>query len=472
MSTPFSFTIDTFESIADTITPVSIYLKLRDLYPASLLLESSDYRGDENSISYICADPVSVFSLDGEHILSKLPGHSPELKLLKNKQGLIAELDAHRDKIKAMASKEALPHVGLFGYSGFSAIPYIEKITFDNPVPEPEKIPHAVYSLYRYVIRFDHFSNTVKVITIRHNADNALSSEQFFKLIKPSASIQYPFGITGEEESNFSDQSFENVIVKMKQHIARGDVFQIVPSRKFSQKFTGDDFNVYRALRCINPSPYLFYFDYGAYKIFGSSPEAHLQVKDGVAEIHPIAGTYKRTGIAESDKTLADKLLNDPKENAEHVMLVDLARNDLSKHCRSVQVASYKEVQFYSHVIHLVSKVTGTLNKKEELVTLLLDSLPAGTLSGAPKYRALELINEYEGAGRGFYGGGLGYLGLECDCVHAIMIRTFLSKGNTLFYQAGAGVVASSVPASEVAEVANKITALRKAVIKGAELLI
>jgi len=214
----------------------------------------------------------------------------------------------------------------------------------------------------------------------------------------------------------------------------------------------------------------LFYFDYGSFKIFGSSPEAHLVIKGKEATIHPIAGTFKRTGNDEADAELAKQLLDDPKENSEHVMLVDLARNDLSRTGSEVTVDTYKEVQYFSHVIHLVSKVTGLLKDNMTSSQMIAGTFPAGTLSGAPKVRAMQLINEYEQTRRGFYGGAIGFMGFNGDFNHAIMIRSFLSKGNSLFYQAGAGVVAKSSEVSELQEVNNKLAALRTAINLAAEL--
>jgi len=244
----------------------------------------------------------------------------------------------------------------------------------------------------------------------------------------------------------------------------RGDVFQIVLSRRFEQPFTGDELNVYRALRSINPSPYLFFFDYGDYKLMGSSPEAQIIIKNGKAVVHPIAGTFKRTGDDETDKKEADRLLLDAKENAEHVMLVDLARNDLSRLCDDVKVEHYREVQYFSHVIHLVSEVSGSVRPGTNPFELLAKTFPAGTLSGAPKIKAMQLIDAFEPTARGSYGGGIGFVGFDGSCNHAIMIRTFLSKQNTLVYQAGAGVVAASKPENELQEVNNKLGALKKAI--------
>ena len=226
----------------------------------------------------------------------------------------------------------------------------------------------------------------------------------------------------------------------------------------------GDEFNVYRALRSVNPSPYLFFFDYGDYKLMGSSPEAQLVIQNDKAFVHPIAGTFKRTGDDDADKMATEALLKDSKENAEHVMLVDLARNDLSRLCDEVKVEHYKQVQYFSHVIHLVSEVTGKVREGSNPFELVAKTFPAGTLSGAPKFKAIGLIDAYEPTPRSYYGGAIGFMGFDGSCNHAIMIRTFLSMNNTLTYQAGAGVVAASNPESELQEVNNKLRALKKAI--------
>lgn len=253
---------------------------------------------------------------------------------------------------------------------------------------------------------------------------------------------------------------------KAKEHCFRGDVFQLVLSRRFFQNFKGDEFNVYRTLRSINPSPYLFFFDYGDFKIFGSSPEAQLIVQDGKAEIHPIAGTFKKTGDDKKDLISAKELAKDPKENSEHVMLVDLARNDLSRNGTNVVVEKNREIQFYSHVIHLVSKVTCKMKTTTNTFRVVADTFPAGTLSGAPKHKALQLIDKYEKIKRNFYGGAIGYMDFNGNFNHAIIIRSFLSLNNQLHYQAGAGIVADSIPESELQEVYNKLGALDKALIQ------
>jgi anthranilate synthase component 1 len=343
-------------------------------------------------------------------------------------------------------------------------VQHFEDIKFSSVAPEDQQIPLMQYHIYRYIIAIDHFKNEITLFKNTFNGDDNEDLEKLEYIIQNKNFPEYDFKIDGEEESNLSNEGFMEMVEQMKKHILRGDVFQIVPSRAYSQGFLGDEFNVYRCLRSINPSPYLFYFDYGSFKLFGSSPEAQITIKDNVANIFPIAGTFKRTGNDEEDAELARKLEQDPKESAEHVMLVDLARNDLSRHCSGVEVKSFKEVQYYSHLIHLVSKVSGNLQPNVSAFKVVADTYPAGTLSGAPKYRAMQLIDEYEGLGRNFYAGAIGYMGFDDQFNHAIMIRTFMSKNNQLHYRAGAGIVADSVAINELNEVNNKIAALRKAI--------
>ena len=352
---------------------------------------------------------------------------------------------------------------GLFGYFTHEAVEHFETIKLKpETVDNPRKIPTLKYHIYRYIIAVDHFKNELYIFENGLDSDGS-GLEKVEYLIKNKNFPEYHFELNGAESSNITDEGFMAMVEQMKKHIYRGDVFQIVPSRAFSTPFLGDEFNVYRALRSINPSPYLFYFDYGSYRIFGSSPEAQITIKNRVASIFPIAGTIKRTGDDENDIIEARRLENDPKESAEHVMLVDLARNDLSRHCEQVKVEAFKQVQYYSHLIHLVSHVSGKLLPGASSFKIVADTFPAGTLSGAPKYRAMEIIYENENIKRSFYSGAIGFLGFNGDFNHAIMIRSFLSKNNVLHYQAGAGIVADSVPQNELNEVNNKIAALRLA---------
>jgi anthranilate synthase component I len=456
--------------LADTTTPVSIYLRLRDVFPNSLLLESSDYHSRENSLSYVCCEPISGLVLNDGTLKKTYPDGSEEnfaageFELLGQLNDFIASFDTTPNTTKIISN-------GIFGYFTHEAVEHFETIRLKQVDNNPRKIPVMQYHIYRYIIAIDHFKNELYIF---HNqpegeAENG-GLEKVADLIKNKNFPEYTFESKGDEQSNLTNEEFMALVEKMKEHIYRGDVFQIVPSRAFSRKFLGDEFNVYRALRSINPSPYLFYFDYGDFRIFGSSPEAQITIKNNVASIFPIAGTFKRSGDDEKDAELARALENDPKESAEHVMLVDLARNDLSRHCGNVEVKAFKEVQYYSHLIHLVSHVSGKLLPGVSSFKVVADTYPAGTLSGAPKYRAMEIIDENEKTKRSFYSGAIGFLGFNGDFNHAMMIRSFLSKNNTLHYQAGAGIVAGSIAESELKEVDNKIAALRKAVELAEEL--
>lgn len=448
--------------LADTTTPVSIYLRLRDTFPNSLLLESSEYHSRDNNISYICCQPLAGITLDEHDFVIQYPN---EQKITKKATtiNLTEEVANFRDSFQDQKIEDVnVLSNGLFGYFTFDAIEHFEDIQLTAEINITRKIPFMQYHIYKYVIAIDHFRNQLYIFeNLLEGQESDIESMEY--LIQNKNFPEYSFQLKGEESSNMTDVDFKNLVEKMKIHIRRGDVFQIVPSRGFSSPFTGDEFNVYRALRSINPSPYLFYFDYGDFKLFGSSPEAQLTIKKDEATIYPIAGTFKRTGDLEKDEKIAEELKNDPKESAEHVMLVDLARNDLSRHCTNVQVKSYKEAQYYSHIIHLVSKVTGKLKPNTNPFEVVADTYPAGTLSGAPKHMALTLIDRYEGLQRSFYSGALGYMGFNGDFNHAIMIRSFLSKKNVLHYQAGAGIVLDSDPEKELQEVNNKIAALRKA---------
>jgi anthranilate synthase component 1 len=454
--------------LADTTTPVSIYLRLRDVFPNTLLLESSDYHSRENSVSYVCAEPVAGMVLQNGLLSAYFPDGTKEEK---KDFVLTAEIEAFKARFTPdkLEDKRYISS-GLFGYFTWNAVQHFEDITFSSVSPKAEEIPLMQYHIYRYIIAIDHFRNEVTLFKNIFNGDGTTDLEKIEYIIQNKNFPEYGFKPNGEEKSNLTDEDFMEIVEKMKKHILRGDVFQIVPSRAFKQGFLGDEFNVYRCLRSINPSPYLFYFDYGSFKLFGSSPEAQITIKNNVANIFPIAGTFKRTGNDEEDAEQARKLEQDPKESAEHVMLVDLARNDLSRHCSGVEVKSFKEVQYYSHLIHLVSKVSGKLQENVPAFKVVADTYPAGTLSGAPKYRAMQLIDEYEGLGRNFYAGALGYMGFNDEFNHCIMIRTFMSKNNELHYRAGAGIVADSVPVNELNEVNNKIAALRKAIEMATEI--
>ena len=449
--------------LADTITPVAVYYKIRDKYANSILLESGDYHRNQKNFSYICFNPIATIKVENNIISQTFPdGSSTSLEI--NKDINVAEEIHKFTKRFDVNSDEDFKFInnGIFGYTAYDAVKYFEDVQISKK-DDSITIPDVYYAVYQNIIAINHFKNEAYIFAhCYEGTENNI--HQVDDLINVKAFAEYSFKTNGEITSNATDEEFREQVERAKKHCARGDVFQLVLSRRFSQQFKGDDFNVYRALRSINPSPYLFYFDYGSFKIFGSSPEAQLIVSNGMAEIHPIAGTFKRTGDDTQDAELAEKLKKDDKENAEHVMLVDLARNDLSRHGSHVKVDTYREVQFFSHVIHLVSKVTGQKHKETSTMQVVADTFPAGTLSGAPKHRAMQLIEQYEKTSRSSYGGAIGFMDFEGNFNHAIMIRTFLSKDYKLNWQAGAGMVSKSNAESELQEVYNKLGALTKAI--------
>ena len=437
----------------------------------TVLLESSDYHGNDNSFSYICFDPVARFEFDGIRISASFPGSETEIIPVSDKSLLQNYIQAFRGNFKSQPNEFPFISNGLFGHISYSAVQFFEDIELHTKQSENE-VPMMVYQAFRYIIAINHFKDELYIFQHSYEYEGQEVERETLdyieSLIKSRNYPTYSFRLTGGETSNVTDEEYLDMVRQGISHCHRGDVFQLVLSRRFASPFQGDEFNVYRALRSLNPSPYLFYFDYGNYKLFGSSPESQIVIKERKATIYPIAGTFRRTGDDAADAELAQKLYNDPKETAEHVMLVDLARNDLSRNCDVVKVETFKEIQYYSHVIHLVSKVVGDMNKDVEPLQIVGETFPAGTLSGAPKHMAMRLIDRYEPTSRGFYAGCIGFMDFNGDFNQAIMIRTFLSRNNTLFYQAGAGVVAKSNPESELQEVNNKLMALRAA-IKQAE---
>ncbi len=464
--------------MADVFTPVGIYLRLRDRFRDTVLLESSDHHVAENSYSFICINAIGGIEISSaKSVEFKLPGQKPEKIEIGNLTDVPKLLSDFMHKFDAVKGeiKEARFAQGLYGYTTYDAVQFFDSIPSrssnassvsdlsQNSSLEQDAIPLVRYRLYQYVIAVNHFKDELIICeNLIHGIESELTAVE--SIIYSKDVPVYPFKAKGGETSNMTDEDYREMVKKGIHSCHRGDVFQIVLSRRFDQGFMGDEFNVYRALRNINPSPYLFFFDYGDYKLMGSSPEAQLVVKNGKAVLHPIAGTFRRTGNDETDHTAAELLLSDKKENAEHVMLVDLARNDLSRLCDNVEVVHFKEIQYYSHVIHMVSEVTGKVRKDSNIFELLAKTFPAGTLSGAPKIKAMQLINEYEPTARSYYGGAIGFIGFDGSCNHAIMIRTFLSKNNTLIRQAGAGIVAASNPETELQEVNNKLGALKKAI--------
>ncbi len=448
--------------LADTITPVSIYLKIRDKYPNSILLESSDYHANSNSFSYICFNPIASIKIENETIVQQFPDKTSISSKIDKNTNVTEEIHQFTKRFKVNSDTDfKFINNGIFGYIAYDAVRYFEDIEVSKK-ENSIAIPDVYYAVYQNIIAINHHKNEAYIFA--HCYENESNIEDIDHLIKARNFASYDFTANGTIASNLTDEEYKHHVELAKKHCARGDVFQLVLSKSFSQEFKGDEFNVYRALRSINPSPYLFYFDYGNFKIFGSSPEAQLIVSNGKAEIHPIAGTFKRTGNDLQDAELAKQLKIDDKENAEHVMLVDLARNDLSRHGSHVTVDTYREVQFFSHVIHLVSKVTGQKHKETSTMQVVADTFPAGTLSGAPKHRAMQLIEQYEKTSRSFYGGAIGFMDFDGNFNHAIMIRTFLSKNHQLHWRAGAGLVSKSNPETELQEVYNKLGALTKAI--------
>ena len=460
---PVQVQVNVRKILGDTLTPVSVYLKFRDLFPKSVLLESSDYHGNENAYSFICIKPMAGFEVNEGVITVEYPGFKTETIPVEDQFTVARELNNFYHTFKLSGDIEDAPANGLFGYLSYDSVKYFEKIEIKAAKKEAYTIPEVKYHFYKYILAIDHSKDMISLIENLPEGETAEMS-QIESLLKNLSFPVTSFDTVGEEVSNITDDEYRYMVSKGKEHCFRGDVFQIVLSRQFSQQYKGDEFQLYRALRSVNPSPYLFFFDYGDYRIFGSSPEAELRIKKDRAIINPIAGTFRRTGNDEQDRLLAEKLCADPKENAEHVMLVDLARNDLSRNADDVRVDNYREVQYFSHVIHLVSEVSGRLPADTNMVSVLGNSFPAGTLSGAPKHMAMTLIDRYENQRRSYYGGTIGFIGFDNSLNHAIMIRSFLSKGHTLYYQAGAGIVAGSVEENELQEVNNKLAALKKAI--------
>ena len=453
--------------IADTITPVEVYLKIRDVFPNSLLLESSDYRSSNNNFSFICFNEIGSIKIKDFVLEEKFPDGKTSSEKLKQSINIPDVIHKYLDNFDIDQNEHTFVNNGLFGFVSHEAIKYFENISLSED-KEDLNIPDIFYGLYQNIIAISLYNHEAHIFCNSFDKENNIETIENILISKSYPVFNY--NNIGEKTSDISDNDFIEYVNKAKSHCKRGDVFQLVLSRRFKQKFEGDEFNVYRSLRSINPSPYLFFFDYGDFKIFGSSPEAQIIINDGIAEIHPIAGTFKRTGNDINDKKIAEDLFKDPKENSEHVMLVDLARNDLGRNGNNVKVEKNKEIQFYSHVIHLVSKVTARLKKNSKTFQVVADTFPAGTLSGAPKHMALKLIDKYEKVNRNFYGGAIGYIDFKGNFNHAIIIRSFLSQNNILNYQAGAGIVIDSQPEKELQEVYNKLGALDKA-LKNAELI-
>jgi len=462
----FEYTTSSRTILADLYTPVGVYMRLRDIYPQSALMESSDYHDANNSRSFIGINPIASVAIGHGEATVSFPDGSTERHEVNKDYRSDKAIHALIDHISVTG--EHADCCGLYGYTSFNAVRYFENIAVKDETQEKNDAPDMLYILYKDIIIFDHFNNQLTIVSLASSnlsQNGEADIEAVIKAMNKTNVQAYDFHPVGDVSSTLTDEEHKENIRKGIKHCLRGDVFQIVLSRRFIQKFEGDDFKLYRALRSINPSPYLFYFDFGGFRIFGSSPETHCRIQGKKAYIDPIAGTTRRTGDADADRKGAEFLRNDPKENAEHVMLVDLARNDLSRNCHGVKVDFYKDLQYYSHVIHLVSRVSGELDNDADPIKAFIDTFPAGTLSGAPKVRAMQLISEYEPHNRGAYGGCIGYIGLNGSLNQAITIRTFVSRNNELWFQAGGGIVAKSNVEYELQEVNNKLGALRKAIL-------
>lgn len=447
--------------LGDLHTPVTTYLKVRDLFPQSVLMESSDYHGVENNRSFIGLNPIASISISHGKATAKFPDGTQEVRDIDDHYRVDQAISDFLTRFQVEG--EYAHYCGLYGYTTFNAVRYFEHIPVKDSISTINDAPDMLYILYKYLIVFHDFKHEMVLLEMQSD-DEPSHIDEVEKAICNRNYTTFDFRAVGPTVSTLTDEEHKANIRKGIAHCLRGDVFQIVLSRRFIQRYQGDDFKLYRALRSINPSPYLFYFDFGGFRIFGSSPETHCKIEDGRATIDPIAGTTRRSGNKETDAQLTAALLADPKENAEHVMLVDLARNDLSRNCHDVKVEFYKEPQYYSHVIHLVSRVSGKLNAGSNPIKTFIDTFPVGTLSGAPKVRAMQLISEYEPHNRGAYGGCIGFIGLNGTLNQAITIRTFVSRNNELWFQAGGGIVAKSNEENELQEVNNKLGALKKAI--------
>jgi anthranilate synthase component 1 len=450
--------------IADTLTPVSIYLKVRDQFEQAALLEANNFTSARDCLSFIGWNPISSFTVRNGKVEIAMDGETTETTEVVDQHTVPLKISEFLGSFDVEYEDDYPYSNGLFGHTNFEACQYFDTLAFASQ-KRKTNIPDIRYFLFRFLIAFNHFKD--EIYLIENSPDgNFTDLDALFNMLKKIRLGFYPFEPAGERSSNLTDDEFMDLVRLGKHHCKLGDVFQIVLSRAYRQSFQGDDFNVYRVLRSINPSPYLFYFEFGSYRIFGSSPEAQMVIKGQSAIINPIAGTYRRTGDAHEDIRHGQELSRDPKENAEHVMLVDLARNDLGKHSDQVRVLDFKSVKFFSHVIHLVSEVEGVLAEGTNKYQIFADTFPAGTLSGAPKFKAIELIGQYENESRDYYGGSIGFIDFNGDMNQAITIRTFLSKDGYLHSQAGAGITVQSDESKELEEVNNKLLALTNAILE------
>jgi len=461
--------------LADMETPVSAYLKIRDK-SFSYLLESADSSNGQGRYSFIGYRP---------HMVAML--HNTEMEIIKgNGRKIVRDVEnplhVLRDligKFKPVPIRELPPFQGgLVGYFDYDLVRKWEHLP--GVLREDLQVPESLFTIARRMIIFDHFTHQISVIAFALLGDNedlkeiyTLACEEVEETIdelqRPLPPIQErePFAVSNLH-ANFTRKDFEEAVRKAKHHITAGDVIQVVLSQRFSGKVSGDDFLLYRSLRSINPSPYMFYLHFGEIRLIGSSPEVLIRLTDGKVELRPIAGTRPRGKTSEEDNGLEEELIADPKERAEHIMLVDLGRNDVGKAAvpGSVSVPRLMDVERYSHVMHLVSRVEGRLKPEMDAFDLFMATFPAGTVTGAPKIRAMEIICDLEPTSRGPYAGAVGYFGFDGNMDFCITIRTIAIARSTLSIQVGAGIVADSSPHGEYEETLRKADAMFKAIDK------
>lgn len=446
----------------DMMTPISVYQALSG--ERKMLFESSAKHEESGRYSFIAVNPIAELVGDGEGYTYVRDG--------KEEHGNGSVL-ARLKQFVPIHDKHAYPFSffgGALGYFGYETAFYTEKI--GAYLDDELKMPDVHVFFYDTFIVFDHLKQEVYVVAIDLFGEGRTSEEMLaaIETIVTQLQVGTSFeqvlvnGLTFEPQT--SKEDFVAMVDRAKEHITRGDIFQIVLSQRFSADFTGNPFSLYRMLRTSNPSPYMFYMDYGQYIILGTSPESLVKVKGRKVTTNPIAGTKPRGKTTEEDAAVAEGLLNDEKEIAEHRMLVDLGRNDIGRISKvgTVEVGKYMKIEFYKHVMHIVSEVTGSLRDEMHVVDALTACLPAGTVSGAPKIRAMQLINELESLKRGVYAGAVGYISVTGDMDLALAIRTMIVKDNRAHVQAGAGIVYDSVPVSEYEETLNKAKALLEVV--------
>jgi anthranilate synthase component 1 len=464
------------EILADTDTPVSAYLKIRDK-SFSYLLESADGGERWGRYSFIGYKPfLTILSRDGEiEIIEK--GKNRILRDVENPLNVLRDLI---QGIRPVTIQELPPFQGGFvGYFNYDLIRTWEYL----PGISPEDMPESMFTCASRLIVFDHLTHQVKVVAFAnvrededlkdvydHACDGIHETIRELQGPLPTVSETEAFSVS-ELESNFKKEDFEEIVRRGKEHIVAGDVIQVVLSQRFSGETTGDDFILYRNLRSINPSPYMFYLNFGEVRLIGSSPEILVRLTDGKIELRPIAGTRQRGKTPGEDQALEADLMADPKERAEHIMLVDLGRNDAGKVATagSVSVPSLMDVEYYSHVMHIVSSVEGTLSPDMDEFDLFMAAFPAGTVSGAPKIRSMEIISDLEPTPRGPYAGAVGYFGFNGNMDFCITIRTISVIGKKLAIQAGAGIVADSSPEEEYRETLRKAAAMFRAIERAKE---